>query len=162
MKLLRIALLCSAGLMAGQAMACYVVYDKVNRIVYNSPTPPVDMSKPISQTLPHLYPGGHMVFSGTTCSNDEPLVQPKVAATSTNGTSPLLTDRRTAEAMNVPHTVLPSGAALVANRPAGMSAGMMVADSGIRSRDTVITEMHNPPLTAVQVGGAVISAVSNR
>lgn len=161
MKLLRIALLCSAGLMAGQAMACYVVYDKVNRIVYNSATPPVDMSKPISQTLPHVFPGGHMVFSGTTCSNDEPLVQPKVAAASTNGASPLLTDRRTAVAMNLPHTLLPSGAALVQERPANMSAGVVVADSVPQRRDTVITEMHNPPMTTVQVGGAIVSAVSN-
>lgn len=161
MKLLRIALLCSAGLMAGQAMACYVVYDKVNRIVYNSPTPPVDMSKPISQTLPHVFPGGHMVFSGTTCSNSEPLVQPKVAATSSTGTSPLLTDRRTAIAMNVPHQVLPSGAALIQNRPADMRSGVVVAESIPQRRDTVITEMYNPPLTTVQVGGAIVSAVSN-
>lgn len=161
MKLLRIALLCSAGLVAGQAMACYVVYDKVNRIVYNSSTPPVDMSQPISQTLPHVFPGGHMVFSGTTCTNDEQLVQPKLAATSSNGTSPLLTDRRTALAMNVPHTVLPSGAALIQNRPANMNAGVVVAESIPQRRDTVITEMHNPPLTTVQVGGAIIRALPN-
>ena len=162
MKLLRIALLCSAGLMAGQAMACYVVYDKVNRVVYNSPTPPVDMSQPISQTLPNVFPGGHMVFSATTCSNDQPLVASRVAATSVNGASPLLTDRRTAEAMNLPHTVLPSGAALVSQRPSNMSAGVVVADSGLQRRDTVITEMHNPPMTTVQVGGAIVSALSNR
>lgn len=161
MKLLRLALLCSAGLMAGQAMACYVVYDKVNRIVYNSPKPPVDMSKPISQTLPAVFPGGHMVFSATSCANGETVVQPRLAATSSNGTSPLLTDRKTAEAMKLPHTVLPSGAALVQNRPADMSAGMMVADSIPRHGETVITELHNPPMTAVQVGGAILSAVSN-
>ena len=55
-----------------QAMACYTVYDRNNRIVYNAQTAPVDMRYQIHETLPRLFPGGHMVFDDST---DCPITQ---------------------------------------------------------------------------------------
>ena len=47
----RNALLAAAALLAtGQALACFTVYDRNNRIVYNAQTPPVDMSQPRHET----------------------------------------------------------------------------------------------------------------
>jgi hypothetical protein len=172
---LRLALLCSLGLAAGgNALACYTVYDQSNRVVYNAQMPPVDMKLPLHQTLPRVFPGGHMVFDGNAqCPAEQPL--PRVAARSSNGVAPLLTDRRTAEAMNAPHTVLASGAALVQQPPAlrpgvvvATEAAPVIAAAGTgepdtrtmgagpaRPRsDTVITEMRDG-LTVIQRGGAV-------
>lgn len=168
MKHWKSLLLCSLlGTACLQATACYTVYDASNQIVYNARTAPVDMSQPISKTLPQIFPGGHMVVSDRT---DCPRVQPAaMVAERTAGTAPLLTDRRTAAAMNVPHTILASGAALVPQAPAEAGSANRVAPPVLisaaapdavavaRSRtDTVITEMHNPPLTAVQVGSNVV------
>lgn len=53
-----------AGLLAPAAWAeCYVVYGPDQQVVYRSQEPPVDMSRPIHQTLPKVAPGGTMVFS---------------------------------------------------------------------------------------------------
>jgi hypothetical protein len=86
--------------------------------------------------------------------------------------SPLLTDRRTAAALNVPHTILPSGVALSSQPTAIMTAGLstystaspapiQMATAVVQQRkpraETVITELHNPPLTVVQQGGMVVS-----
>ncbi|WP_425549928.1 hypothetical protein [Comamonas faecalis] len=43
--------------------ACYVVYDNAQQVVYRSQTPPVDLSKPLHETLPGIAPGGALVFS---------------------------------------------------------------------------------------------------
>ena len=172
MKHWKSLLLCSLlGTASLQAAACYTVYDASNQVVYNARTAPVDMSQPISQTLPQVFPGGHMVVSaGNDCPREQPVA---LVADRTPSTAPLLTDRRTAAAMNVPHTLLASGAALVRNAPNGgevVAANRMPAPvlipatvpapavmASARPRgETVITEMHNPPLTAVQVGGSVV------
>jgi hypothetical protein len=50
------------GLAAMNAMACYTVYDKSNRIAYQGFDAPVDMSQPLSTALQARFPGGHMVF----------------------------------------------------------------------------------------------------
>jgi len=55
-----------------QAMACYTVYDRNNRVVYNAQTAPVDMRYQIHETLPLVFPGGHMVFGNST---DCPITQ---------------------------------------------------------------------------------------
>ena len=94
-----------------------------------------------------------------TDSTDCPRVQPAaLVADRAVGTAPLLTDRRTAAAMNVPHTILASGAALVPNAqvPSLNAAPVVLAATASRT-ETVITEMHNPPLTVVQVGSMVVS-----
>ena len=151
-------------------MACYTVYDRDNHIVYNAQTPPVDMSRPIHETVPARFPGGTMIFgSGTDCPRDPPTLVSMPAAP--GKPSPLLTDHRTAQAMNVAYTTLPSGAALIRQPSSVMIAGLstystsvpapagapaVVAQRSSRG-DTVITEMHNPPLTVVQQGGVVVS-----
>lgn len=169
MKHWKSLLLCSLlGTASLQAAACYTVYDASNQVVYNARTAPVDMSQPISQTLPQVFPGGHMVVSdGADC----PRVQPaQLVADRSPGTAPLLTDRRTAAAMHVPHTILASGVALVPHAPAEVAANSVAPPVLIPStapapatvaaarprNDTVITEMHNPPLTSVQIGSSLV------
>lgn len=77
----------------------------------------------------------------------------------TSGSSPLLTDRRTALAMGLPHTVVSGDIVLVQARAgtAGAQPQPAFADrrASLRS-ETVITEMHNPPLTAVQRGSDTV------
>lgn len=168
---LKLALLCAVGLASFNAMACYTVYDRDNQIVYNAQTPPVDMSRPIHETVPARFPGGTMIFgSGTDCPRDPPARVSIPAAPSKP--SPLLTDRRTAAALNVPHTVLPSGAVLIrepssvtiaalsvypTSYPAPVMMATAVTPQRAARRETVITELHNPPLTVVQQGGMVVS-----
>lgn len=155
------------ALVGSQAFACYTVYDGANRVLFQGTQAPVDMSLPLHQTLPTAYPGGHMVFSaGEACPAEQVTVR-RAVAPPTAGGSPLLTDRATATAMGMPHTVLASGIAVVRQRPDDMRPGVVVAESGLPpavpntammgagparpSRgNTVITEMHNPPMTAVQ------------
>jgi hypothetical protein len=166
----KLALLCSLGLAAGHAMACYTVYDAGNQVVYNAQLPPVDTRLPLSQTLPR---GHHMVFDdSTSCPREQATAQ--MALPPASKPSPLLTDQRTARAMNLPHTVLASGAALVPQRPDNMSPGMVVvasapapelvapntnvmgaaaAPAAARRNEVVITELHDPPLTAVHKNG---------
>ena len=166
---LKLALLCTLGLASVNAMAtCYTVYDRSNQVVYNAQTPPVDMSRPLHETLPVVFPGGHMVFgTGVDCPREGPS-RVSLTPVSPSRASPLLTDRRTAAAFNLPHTVLPSGVALVNNPQAqDVNATVLVASPAlsiapaIQARRvraaTVITEMHNPPLTIVQQGGMVVS-----
>lgn len=64
MKLKSLALV-AAGLLASNAMACYTVYDRANRIAYQGDAPPVDMSLPLRDALQRRFPGGHMVFEQT-------------------------------------------------------------------------------------------------
>ena len=168
---LKLALLCTIGFASVNAMAaCYTVYDRANHVVYNSQTAPVDMSRPLHETVPVAFPGGSMVFNN---SMDCPrLVPSNNAPAAPARPSPLLTDRRTAESMHLRHSILPSGVALVTNPPqlgGGVTviastapATMLVAPARVAQRasqrpDTLITEMHNPPLTVVQQGGMVVS-----
>ncbi len=167
---LKLALVCAIGLASVNAMACYTVYDRDNQMVYNAQTPPVDMSRPISETVPVAFPGGTMVFgSGNDCPREQPARL--VATPAPAKPSPLLTDRRTAETLKVPHTILPSGVALISQPSAIMTASLAAIPSASpvpavapailaqrsRARDTVITELHNPPLTVVQQGAMVVS-----
>jgi len=48
------------------AVACYTVYDRNNRVVYDAQTVPVDMRYQIHETLPLVFPGGHMIFGNST------------------------------------------------------------------------------------------------
>lgn len=176
-KTLAAVLFCSLGLAAGNALACYTVYDASNKVVYQGQQPPVDMSRPIQQTLPRLYPGGHLVFgSGVNCPREQaqPLAAALAAPASSAG-SPLLTDQQTAAAMNLRHTVLANGAAFVARRPEQLVAAVVVSPSAAPRRsaqvpvgavtarprgNTVITEMHNPPLVAVEdAHGMVVTSL---
>ena len=142
------------ALAAGQALACYTVYDRSGRVVYNEATPPVDMSRPIHETLPARFPDAHMVFdTQATCDSIAPLA-PLAAS---RGGTPLLTDRRTARAMNAPHTVLAGGIALVQPGDAHSGPGVTIIPAAAfagapASPGTVITELREPPMTIVQSG----------
>lgn len=59
-----------------QALACYTVYDRNNRVIYNAQTAPVDMRLQIHETLPRVFPGGHMVFGNST---DCPITQERAS-----------------------------------------------------------------------------------
>ena len=123
MKLERALLAMLLGLAAGQALACYTVYDRSGRVVYNDEAPPVDMSRPIHETLPTRFPDAHMVFDiETGCDSIAPL-SPVIAS---RGGTALLTDRRTARAMNVPYTVLAGGIALVQPGDARTGPGVTI------------------------------------
>ena len=71
MKHLKCLLLCALlGSASMQAAACYTVYDPSDRVVYHESVPPVDMSRPLHETLPARFPGGHMVFdTDTDCAH---------------------------------------------------------------------------------------------
>lgn len=150
MKLGQALLACVLGLGAAQVLACYTVYDPSGRVVYSASTPPVDMSRPIHETLPARFPGGHMVFDAQAlCARASPL-----ARASAGGSTPLLTDRRTAQAMNVPYTMLPGGIALVQAHQARLEPGVTIVPAEVlaarRSHGAVITELRDPPVTIVQ------------
>ena len=175
-SLLLCALLGAASWNAA-AGSCFTVYDRNNTVVYNAQTPPVDMSEPLHQSVPRRFPGGHLVI---TEGNNCPVVQPNpLVAPPSSGRAPLLTDRETAESLNVPHTILPSGAALVKRptsmppaRPVIMPPGgkssaapattpvVLAPNGAVRGKTTVITEMHTPPMVAVQNGNSV--SISDR
>lgn len=119
----------------GQAMACYLVYDRNNQVAYTGQTPPpgVDMSKPLHEALAAKYPGGHMVFDNTR----ECPTQGRLKVVSTTGKSPLLMDIRTAKSMGLPYTDLGNGVGMVRERPDSMRPGVTLAESGLpRDDDT--------------------------
>ena len=132
MKLSHAVLATTLLLAGGQAMACYVVYDRNNQVAYSSQQPPVDMSRPLHETLPARFPGGHLVFTnGADCPSEA-----RLRVVSTNGKSPLLTDKRTAESMGLPHTDLGNGISVIRERPDSMRAGVMLVESGLPRDDT--------------------------
>ena len=112
------------GLSAGWAAAqCYTLYDRDNRVVYQGRESPVDMSRPLHETVPALQPGGHLVLDniGTCEEMREPALQ---------------TERRP----------LPLEAGPDTRR-------MGAAPGASRRQGAVITEMHNPPVRAVLRNG---------
>ncbi len=62
----KIALFCLLAPFSLNTFACYTVYDRNNRVVYDAQTAPVDMRYQIHETLPLVFPGGHMVFGNST------------------------------------------------------------------------------------------------
>ena len=65
------AALLALAVFAGQAMACFTVYNRANQTVYSNIAPPIDMRYQIHERLPAVFPGGHMVFGSST---DCPLI----------------------------------------------------------------------------------------
>ena len=157
MKNLNYLWLCALlGTAATNAVACYTVYDRSDRVIYHAQVAPVDMSQPLHETLPTRFPGGHMVFDTTT---DCPAITTLAARTSGGTASPLLTDERTAQAQRLPHTVLAGGIVLVQPGEARMSPGLTVVPAvAVAARPagagTVITEMRDDPSTATRSMGA--------
>lgn len=119
-KRILIGSLLAAG--ALQAMACYTVYDRSNRIMYQGERPPVDMSLPIHETLATRYPGGHMVFD--TSVDCQALASARLAPVP--GGTPLFTNQQTARSMNVPYTALAGGIALIRPEATAVRPGLTV------------------------------------
>jgi hypothetical protein len=164
-------LLCAVlGAASFHASACYTVYDRQDRVVYQSLTPPVDMSRPLHETLPARFPGGHMIFDSGECR-----VISSVAsgggARDMSTRSPLLTNERTAVAQKMPHKTLPGGIALVQPADATLAPGLTVLPTTRRKtssvpntavmgngprRGGVITELRDPPVVIEEYDGKVI------
>jgi hypothetical protein len=107
------------------AAACYTVYDRANRILYQGEEAPVDMSRPIHETLPARYPGGQLVFDNQTdCTAID--VRSPTAAFSDRLTSPLLTSAASARAMRAPYTLVEQNVALVQPTDARMAPGLTI------------------------------------
>ncbi|HSW16877.1 MAG TPA: hypothetical protein VLJ86_06590 [Ramlibacter sp.] len=50
-----------------QAFAqCYTVFDRNDTVIYQGRASPVDMSKPLHETVPGMFPGGHLMFDNVT------------------------------------------------------------------------------------------------
>jgi hypothetical protein len=159
-------LLCAVlGAASFNASACYTVYDRSDRVVYQSENPPVDMSRPLHETLPSRFPGGQLVFdTSASC----PVFS--IAAHDWTTHSPLFTNERTAQAMRVPHTRLAGGIAMVEPGAAPLPPAITVipdtrmasarsntsAMGAGPSRRPVITELRDPPVTIEQRGNEVI------
>jgi hypothetical protein len=147
------------GAAAVQASACYIVYDRASRVLYNGESAPVDMSLPLHEALSASFPAGaHMVFdTASACAAvvAGPARAPALAGTGT----PLLTDRRTAQAMHVPFTPLEGGIALVQPGALRMRPGVTVVPAETfaanTQRGTVITELREPPVGITQQGDRV-------
>lgn len=120
---LRIALLGTLLLAAGQAMACYTVYDASNRVLYQGRESPVDMTMQLHEALAQRFPrGAQMVFDqNSSCtpigvaqatrptSSDVPpntiqFQRGTRGAPSSSAPAPLLTDRETAAREHLPYT----------------------------------------------------------
>ncbi len=171
--MLKPLLICALAAAAGNALACYTVYDRSNAVVYHAQTPPVDMSLPLHRTLPAAFPGGHLVFGDSLDCPREHTAPARLPARPVAGASPLLTDRGTAQALGLPHTavagnvvVVPAQAVARVDLPtfSVVPADPVVARAAAPDTramgagpapGSVITEMHNPPITAVQPGRAL-------
>jgi hypothetical protein len=155
------------GAASFNASACYTVYDRSERVVYQSETPPVDMSRPIHETVPSRFPGGHMIFDTASECQVISSVAAGGGARDMTSRSPLLTDERTAVAMGMPHRMLARGIALVQPRDATLAPGLTVLPSTGLAANTsgntavmgagprsgpVITELRNPPVVIEQSG----------
>jgi hypothetical protein len=153
------------GFASLQAWACYTVYDNANRVLYQGDKPPVDMSRPLSETVPARFPGGQLVFDdSTTC----PVVNSVAIGNGgpvTRTSSPLLTDEKTARELRLPHRSLGRNVAVVPPHAVSMEPGVTVVPAtavaskspdtrtmGAAAAGTVITEYNNPPLTVIRRG----------
>jgi hypothetical protein len=153
-KLTLLGMLLSAA--SFNALACYTVHDRAGRVVFQSSDAPVDMRLPLHQTVPQRFPGGHMVFDTTTVCNEINVTgagQPRRAQMATLN-SPLLTDSVTAQRMNVPHTIVAGGVALINGPAVSMAPAVTVipsdqsataiARANAQNRETtVITELRD-------------------
>lgn len=156
------------------AHACYTVYDGASRVVYRSAQPPVDMSRPLHDTLAQRFPGGHMVFdTASACEEIVPEATRRIAA---GGPAPLLTDRASAQAAGVNYARLSGNIVMVQPRdaavvlagggpvnvvPAAVTPRMLAQSltpdtsrmGGPPARGTVITEWRDPPVTIIERDG---------
>jgi hypothetical protein len=131
--------------------ACYTVFDRYSRVIFQSASPPVDMSVPLHETVPRRFPGGHMVVSDAICP-PLPIVTPAVP---TDRGPPLLTQRRTAQAMKVPYQVLSGEIVLVQPEhvPASLRSKPISPGANVPAKpdpDAVITQLRDLRISSVQ------------
>lgn len=75
-----------AAIASPSALAsCYVVYGPDADIVYRASRPPVDLSRPIHETLPAVAPGGTLVFTPDRLGCDVPVNKLPLAAAAQPG-----------------------------------------------------------------------------
>ena len=120
------------GLASAQALACFTVFDRENRLVYQSERPPVDMSRPLHETVPSRFgPGSHMIFDGNECTAINSLAIGNGGRTP--AISPLLTNEKAARERRLRHSSLGNGIALVQGSDAIMRPGLTVfpADTAV-------------------------------
>jgi hypothetical protein len=150
------------ALVSVQAFACYTVYDRENRVMWQGDKAPVDMSRPLHETVPARFPGGSLVFDeAASCPAAISSVAIGAGGPITRTSSPLLTDERTARELGLPHRKLGRQVAVVPAATVAMEPGVTVVPAAtVASKstrgDTVITEYRDPPVTVVRRGDRII------
>jgi hypothetical protein len=151
------------GVASGQALACYTVYGPADRVLYRSAQAPVDMSRPIHETLSQRFPGGHLVFDAASSCEELPASARPLPV---ERNSRMYTDKATAQAMKVPYTVVTGNVVMIESggptvRPAVNTISAVVGSRPRTQQATVITELRNPPVTIVESSeGTTISGLS--
>ena len=165
MRRWKLALCGSIAVVASfNAMACYTVYDRAGTVVYNGAEAPVDMTRPLHETLPARFPGGHMIFdTATECPNVSLVSTRNLRSDRAPLNSPLLTDAVTAQKMHLPHTIIASGVAVVPAQQVAMRPAITVIPSEstlalarMANREheaTVITELRDGSVDTRVMGG---------
>jgi hypothetical protein len=163
-------LMCAVlGAASFSANACYTVYGPYGQVVYQSLEAPVDMSRPLHETLPSRYPGGHLVFDTSANCPVTTSIAARGGTRDWTTRSPLLTNESTALALHMPHRQLAGGIALVDTGTAMMAPALtVIPDTRLAanrpntsamgagpSRGPVITELRDPPMTIEQTGNRV-------
>ena len=121
-----------------QALACYTVYDANSRVMDRSDDPPVDMRRPLHETVPERFPGGQMVFDDSSCAS----LPMAPISSRLAGRAPLLTNRRTAQSIGVPYRLLSRDVAVIAPSDA------VVAQAALPSGITVVAAGHSVAMGA--------------
>lgn len=164
---LKLALVGGLLLAGANAMACYTVYDSSNRVVYQGVKAPVDMSRPLHETLGQRLPGAHMVFDqSATCTpvalaqvarpagRDVPVGTIRAAPPRPLGpgaSAPLLTDRNTAARQGLPHTVVAGDVVMV---PAAAAARAHIPSLTVIPGDVALASARPAPMNAEVMAGA--------
>lgn len=106
------------------AVACYTVYDADNRVMYRGEQAPVDMSRPLHETVPRRFPGGQMVFDASSCT-----ALPVSLPSRRLPPAPLLTERHTAQEIGARYAVLSRDIVMVP--PAQADVALTALPAGI-------------------------------
>ena len=159
------------GFASVQALACYTVYDNSNRVMWQGDKPPVDMSRPLGETVPARFPGGQLVFDDSASCPVVSSVAMGNGGFVSRTSSPLLTDENTARELGVPHRSLGRNIALIPAQAVAMEPGVTVVPStmvaskspdtrtmGGPGRGTVITEYRNQAVTVTRDGNEVMGS----
>lgn len=72
---LKVAVLCALSFAAFNASACFTLYDRNSRVIYQGLETPIDMRPQFHQVLDRTHPGGHLVFDDSNVCPPIALVQ---------------------------------------------------------------------------------------